>query len=127
MNSEDLPSWVYFPDKERAEWLNNIMKQLWPYVNEYVRNMLFTTVEPAVESALKGFKLSPFKFERDRVFLGQVPPRITGMKVYDTNVSRKEIIMDVDIVFASDLEVVFKIKGKLIVSTIHNSNLYTLL
>ena len=47
----------------------------------YVRDLLFTTVEPAVESALKGFKLSPFKFDRDRVFLGQVPPRITGIKV----------------------------------------------
>ena len=98
MNSDDLPSWVFFPDKERAEWVNNIMKQLWPYVNEYVfnkikkkyfdnllmryvRDLLFTTVEPAVEDALKGFKLSPFKFDRDRVFLGQVPPRITGIKV----------------------------------------------
>jgi len=111
MNSDDLPSWVFFPDKERAEWVNNIMKQLWPYVNEYVRDLLFTTVEPAVESALKGFKLSPFKFDRDRVFLGQVPPRITGIKVYDTNTSRKEIILDVDLVFASDLEIVFKIKG----------------
>ena len=78
MNSEDLPSWVFFPDKERAEWMNNIVKQLWPYVNEYVRDMLFNTVEPAVETALKTFKLTPFKFERDRVFLGQVPPRITG-------------------------------------------------
>jgi len=111
MNAEDLPSWVFFPDKERAEWMNSILKQLWPYVNDYVRHTLFNTVEPAVESALKAYKLSPFKFERERVFLGQVPPRITGIKVYDTNTSRKEIIMDLDIVFASDLEIVFKIKG----------------
>jgi len=111
INAEDLPSWVYFPDKERAEWVNSILKQLWPYVNDYVRHTLFYTVEPAVEKALKGYKLSPFKFERERVFLGQVPPRITGIKVYDTNVSRKEIIMDMDIVFASDLEIQFKIKG----------------
>ena len=38
-------------------------------------------VEPAVESALSGFKLSGFKFDRERVFLGQVPPRVTGIKV----------------------------------------------
>ena len=111
MNVEDLPSWVFFPDKERAEWMNSILKQLWPYVNDYVRHTLFNTVEPAVESALKAYKLSPFKFERERVFLGQVPPRITGIKVYDTNTSRKEIIMDLDMVFASDLEIEFKIKG----------------
>ena len=40
MNSDDLPSWVFFPDKERAEWVNNIMKQLWPYVNEFVNNIM---------------------------------------------------------------------------------------
>jgi len=111
MSAEELPSWVFFPDKERAEWVNSILKQLWPYVNEYVRHTLFNTVEPAVESALKAYKLTPFKFEKDRVFLGQVPPRITGIKVYDTNTSRKEIIMDLDIVFASDMEIVFKVKG----------------
>ena len=34
-----------------------------------------------MESALSGFKLSGFKFDRERVFLGQVPPRVTGIKV----------------------------------------------
>ena len=28
---DDLPSWVYFPDKERAEWVNNIIKQVNPF------------------------------------------------------------------------------------------------
>lgn len=110
MRSEDLPSWVFFPDRERAEWVNSILKQLWPNINEYVRNILFKTVEPAVKSALEGFKLKGFKFERDRVYLGQIPPRVTGVKVYDAKVtSRNEIIMDLDIVFASDMEVVFKV------------------
>ena len=111
MNVDDLPSWVFFPDRERAEWVNSILKQLWPYVNNYVRDTLFNMVEPAVDSALKAYKLTPFKFERERVFLGHIPPRITGIKVYDTNISRKEIIMDLDIVFASDLEIVFTVKG----------------
>ena len=111
MNAEELPAWVFFPDKDRAEWLNRILKQLWPYINQYVRHTLFTVVEPTVESALKPYKLSPFRFEKDRVFLGQVPPRITGIKVYDDQTSRKEIIMDVDLVFASDMEIVFKVKG----------------
>ena len=33
-------------------------------------------------------------------------------QVYETNVSRKEIILDVDLVFASDMEIVFKVKGE---------------
>jgi hypothetical protein len=28
------------------------------------------------------------------VVLGQIPPRVTGIKVYDKNVGRNEIIMD---------------------------------
>jgi Ca2+-dependent lipid-binding protein len=111
MDADELPSWVFFPDKERAEWINSILKQLWPYVNEYVRDTLFNTVEPAVETALRQYKLNGFRFERERVFLGQVPPRVTGIKVYDSNTSRREIILDMDICFASDMEIVFKVKG----------------
>ena len=77
MGLEDLPSWVFFPDKERAEWVNNILKQLWPFVNGYVRHTLFHDVEPGVDSALRPYKLSPFTFDREKVLLGQIPPRIT--------------------------------------------------
>jgi len=112
---EDLPTWVFFPDKERAEWMNSITKQLWPNVGHYTRKIIVESVEPAVKSALEGYGLSGFRFER--VVLGQIPPRITGIKVYDKNVSRKEIIMDADIVFASDCDIKFalgpKIKAKI--------------
>merc|ERR1719431_1671343 len=71
MGAEELPSWVFFPDKDRAEWVNNILEQLWPYVNMYVRNMLFKTIEPLVDSqvkSLKGYSIfrgsTPFKFNR---------------------------------------------------------------
>ncbi len=90
---EDLPSWVFFPDKasilykyilihvepvclpmqERAEWLNSILQQLWPNVGHYTRSLISTSVEPAVKGALEGYGLSGFKFER--VVLGQIPPR----------------------------------------------------
>ena len=73
MGVEELPSWVFFPDKERAEWVNTMLKQvlskekknqhwsfflkiysqLWPFVNEYVRDLLFKTIEPLVEETLK--------------------------------------------------------------------------
>ncbi len=45
-----------------------------------------------------------------QVVLGRVPPRITGIKVYDKNVSRDEIIMDMDLVFASDCDIKFSVK-----------------
>ena len=49
-----------------------------------------------------------FKFEK--VVLGRVPPRITGVKVYEKNIARDEIIMDLDLVFASDCDIKFSLK-----------------
>merc|ERR1719464_1355022 len=105
---EDLPSWVFFPDKERAEWINSIIKQLWPNVGHYTRKIINDTVEPEVKKALNSYGLTGFKFEK--VVLGRIPPRVTGIKVYDKNVARDEIIMDLDLVFASDCDIKFSLK-----------------
>ena len=32
----DLPTWIYFPDSDRAEWINQILKQLWPALQEHM-------------------------------------------------------------------------------------------
>lgn len=105
---EDLPSWVFFPDKERAEWINSIIQQLWSNVGHYTRKIISDSVEPAVKSALDGYGLGGFKFEK--VVLGRIPPRVTGIKVYEKNTARDEIIMDLDLVFASDCDIKFSLK-----------------
>ena len=95
LTEDDPTSSISFPDWERAEFINKIVKQLWPSLNQFVRKTI----------------LSKAKLGVDGVSLGEVPPRITGIKVYDTNVNRKEIIMDVEIVYAGDSEIVFNVKG----------------
>ncbi len=32
----DLPRWVFFPDTERVEWINRVLRQLWPKAREMV-------------------------------------------------------------------------------------------
>ncbi|KAF4523779.1 hypothetical protein B566_EDAN009011 [Ephemera danica] len=105
----DLPSWVFFPDVERAEWLNRIMKILWPNVNHYVRELLKDVIEPNLQASMAPYKMGDFKFER--IILGSIPPRIGGVKVYDRNVSRSEIIMDLDVFYAGDCDITFSVKG----------------
>ncbi|VVC97173.1 unnamed protein product [Leptidea sinapis] len=61
---DDLPAWVFFPDVERAEWLNRILLQVWPNVNHYARTILKESIEPAVAESLANYKLQGFKFER---------------------------------------------------------------
>ncbi|XP_068628462.1 extended synaptotagmin-2 isoform X3 [Battus philenor] len=102
---DDLPAWVFFPDVERAEWLNRILLQVWPNVNHYARSLLKDTIEPAVAESLANYKLNGFKFER--MILGTIAPRVGGVKVYDKNLSRNEIIMDIDLFYAGDCDISF--------------------
>ncbi|KAL1497143.1 hypothetical protein ABEB36_008149 [Hypothenemus hampei] len=105
----DLPAWVFFPDIERAEWLNRIIKQLWPTVNIYVKQIVRDTIQPILKTSLEKYKLSGFKFER--IVLGTVPFRIGGVKVYDKNIDRNEIVMDLDIFYAGDCDITFYLSG----------------
>ncbi|KAG5682384.1 hypothetical protein PVAND_011737 [Polypedilum vanderplanki] len=105
----DLPAWVFFPDIERVEWLNKILKQVWPNANHFARNILKESVEPNVQKALQEYKLNGFKF--DRMILGTIPPRIGGIKVYDKNIARNEIIMDLDLFYAGDCDINFSLSG----------------
>jgi len=66
----DLPAWVFFPDVERCEWLNKILKQVWPNANHFTRNLIKQSIEPNVQKALAGYKLNGFKF--DRMILGTI-------------------------------------------------------
>lgn len=59
--------------------------------------------------ALSNYKMSGFRF--DRIILGTIPPRIGGVKVYDKNVDRNELIMDLDLFYASDCDINFYLAG----------------
>ncbi|XP_065092589.1 extended synaptotagmin-2 isoform X3 [Ochlerotatus camptorhynchus] len=105
----DLPAWVFFPDVERCEWLNKILKQVWPNANFFAKNLIKESIEPNIQQALAGYKLNGFKF--DRMILGTIPPRIGGVKVYEKNVARNEIIMDLDLFYAGDCDINFSLSG----------------
>ncbi|XP_052265318.1 extended synaptotagmin-2-like isoform X2 [Dreissena polymorpha] len=104
---EDLPSWVFFPDVERAEWVNKIIYQMWPFIGEYVQTLLMTQVQKTVQDSTS--LMGSFKFVN--IDLGDIPPRIGGVKVYTEKVKRDEIYMDLDIIYSSDCEIEVKLKG----------------
>ncbi|VVC33371.1 Hypothetical protein CINCED_3A007280 [Cinara cedri] len=107
-NVSELPSWVFFPDIHRAEWLNQIIKQMWPLVTVYAQNTIKVTLEPMVIESLREYKINSFSF--DKLRLGSIPPKIGGVKVYD-KVSRDQIMLDIDLIFASDCDISFYVSG----------------
>ncbi|XP_025204674.1 extended synaptotagmin-2 [Melanaphis sacchari] len=107
-NFTELPSWVFFPDIHRAEWLNQIIKQMWPMISVYAQTTIKNTVEPMVIESLREYKINNFAF--DKLRLGSIPPKIGGVKVYD-KVSRDQIMLDIDVIFASDSDISFFVSG----------------
>uniref|UniRef100_A0A8C7TKD7 Extended synaptotagmin 2 n=1 Tax=Oncorhynchus mykiss TaxID=8022 RepID=A0A8C7TKD7_ONCMY len=62
LSTSELPPWVHFPDVERVEWLNKTVKQMWPYICQFVDKLFRETIEPAVKGA--NVHLSSFCFTK---------------------------------------------------------------
>ncbi|CAF4573725.1 unnamed protein product, partial [Rotaria sp. Silwood2] len=104
---DELPSWVFFPDIERAEWINRIIKQAWPYANRYLDQAVFRDV---LVPLVRGTSSTLADFSFQKLDLGEIPPRIRGVKVYTDNV-RDQIMMDIEVFYAGDAIIKAKLKG----------------
>ncbi|KAJ8378875.1 hypothetical protein AAFF_G00233770 [Aldrovandia affinis] len=104
--TSELPPWVHFPDVERVEWLNKTVKQMWPYICQFVDKLFRETIEPAVKGA--STHLSSFSFTK--IDMGDKPIRVNGVKVYTENVDKRQIIMDLQISFVGNTEIDVDIK-----------------
>ncbi|CAF0743361.1 unnamed protein product [Adineta steineri] len=104
---EELPSWVFFPDVERAEWVNRIIKQAWPYANKYIDKAIFRDV---MVPMIRGTHPALADFSFEKLDLGEIPPRIGGVKVYTDNI-RDQIMMDIEVFYAGDAHIKSKVKG----------------
>uniref|UniRef100_A0A8C7HMJ3 Extended synaptotagmin 2 n=1 Tax=Oncorhynchus kisutch TaxID=8019 RepID=A0A8C7HMJ3_ONCKI len=106
LTASDLPSWVNFPDVERVEWLNKTVRQMWPYICQFIEKLFRETIETAVKGA--NSHLSTFRFSK--INMGDKPLRINGVKVYTENVDKRQIIMDLQISFVGNTEIDVDIK-----------------
>ncbi|XP_055975951.1 extended synaptotagmin-1 [Sorex fumeus] len=105
LSQRELPAWVSFPDVEKAEWLNKIVAQVWPFVGQYLEKLLAETVAPAVRGSNP--HLQTFTFTR--VELGEKPLRILGVKVH-TGQSKKQILLDLNISYVGDIQIDVEVK-----------------
>jgi len=85
---------------------------MWPFVDEFFSiNIIKNKLEPKIRKALSKKKLHGFEFDSNRILLGTTPLRIGGVKVHDINTSRDEIILDIDLMFASECSINFRLAG----------------
>lgn len=107
--ADNVPSWILFPDKERTEWINTIIDQIWPNIGAFIRDVMFGLIEPEVKTSFENYGITGFCFKT--IALGNIPPRVTGIKVYDKKVARNQIIIDTDLLFTSDCDITISLKG----------------
>ncbi|GCC27058.1 hypothetical protein chiPu_0005479 [Chiloscyllium punctatum] len=92
IQSTDLPAWT--------------VKQLWPYICQFVEKLLKETIEPAVRGA--NSHLRTFNFTK--VDMGNKPLRIDGVKTYMENIDSRQIILDLQISYVGNCEIDLEIK-----------------
>ncbi|KAI4786286.1 hypothetical protein KUCAC02_037216 [Chaenocephalus aceratus] len=82
------------------------VKQMWPYICQFVEKLFHETIEPAVKES--NAHLSTFCFSK--IHLGDKPLRVNGVKVYTENVDQRQIIMDLQISFVGTQRSTWTIK-----------------
>ncbi|TRY62841.1 hypothetical protein TCAL_08192 [Tigriopus californicus] len=109
---EHFPSWVSFPDFDRVEWINDILAQLWKSIDGYATYFIVQYIEPEIRKILDSMALETVSgFKVQKIALGDVPARVGGIKVYNRNVTRDEIILDAEVIYNGDARVLFTLQG----------------
>lgn len=107
-----FPAWVSFPDFERTEWINDILKQLWPSFDGYATFFIVNFIEPEIQRILDQLRLETVsRFHVKKVAVGTIPARLGGIKVYDKKASREEIIFDTEVIYNGDAKVLITVQG----------------
>ena len=114
---DSFPSWVVFPDFDRVEWVNVILKKIWPHIGPASKLIAKRIVEPRINQILQKLNFKSMNLESISNFklkefiLGSVPARVGGIKAYDRNTSQEEIVLDLEIIYAGDARVKFTVQG----------------
>ncbi|KAM4559122.1 extended synaptotagmin-3 [Odontesthes bonariensis] len=105
-DSLQMASWVQFPDVERVQWVNKVLEQAWPFFGMYMEKLLKENIQPAIRlssSALKTFTFT-------KVHFGHRPLKITGIKSYTHEVDQREVVLDLNIDYDSDVDIDTEVK-----------------
>ncbi|TFK02905.1 Extended synaptotagmin-1 [Platysternon megacephalum] len=105
LSARELPAWVSFPDVEKAEWLNKILAQAWPFFGQYMEKLLVENIAPMIRAS--NTHLQTFTFTK--VDMGEKPLRIMGVKVH-TGQNKKQILLDLTLSYVGDVHIDVEVK-----------------
>ncbi|XP_062453464.1 extended synaptotagmin-1 [Rhea pennata] len=101
----ELPAWVTFPDVERAEWLNKVLAQAWPFFGRYMEKLLVENVAPAIRAS--NTHLQTFTFTK--VDMGEKPLRVLGVRSHP-GTHKQQILLDLNVSYVGDVQIDVEVK-----------------
>lgn len=101
----ELPAWVSFPDVERAEWLNKILAQTWPFFGRYMEKLLVESIAPSIRAS--NTHLQTFTFTK--VDMGEKPLRVLGVRAHP-GTHKQQILLDLNISYVGDVQIDVEVK-----------------
>ena len=85
---------------------------MWPYLDGYATKFVLDFIQPEIKRILDRMQLESVSgFQVKKISVGQIPARLGGIKVYNRNVSREEIVLDAEVIFNGDARVLFTLQG----------------
>ena len=91
LSFDNFPSWVAFPDCDRAEWLNVVLKKVWPHLGPVSNTIAKRIIQPKISSVLKSLNVRSLDLEMLSNFklrefvLGAEAARVGGVKARAAN------------------------------------------
>lgn len=79
----EIPLWVKSPDYDRVDWLNKFLLAMWPYLDKAICGSIRAIAKPIFSEYIGKFRIEAIKLEQ--LSLGTLPPKLHGLKVYETN------------------------------------------
>ncbi|EIE19981.1 hypothetical protein COCSUDRAFT_44371 [Coccomyxa subellipsoidea C-169] len=99
LGEDYTPSWVKYPDYERMGWVNDVIVQLWPHVSSAaavtVRDMADPILAQNKPKWISRISLHTFT-------LGDIPPRVSGCKVFRREGVQQEVLVEMDFSWAGN-------------------------
>ena len=106
----DPPSWIYFPKRERVDWLNKIVKQAWPFIDDYVAKYIKDN-QQSYKEMIAQYGVENFEFKKCTV--GDIAPRIVNicMRKSDEGPDGRvtDIAFDMELCYAGDAQIKVKL------------------
>ncbi|KAJ8350480.1 hypothetical protein SKAU_G00256100 [Synaphobranchus kaupii] len=102
----NMPAWVNFPDVEKADWLNKILRQAWPFFGMYMEKLLKENIQPSIRTSSPHLKTFTFT----KIHFGKKPLQVTGVKVYTEEAEKREVILDLHLRYAGDVDIDAEVK-----------------